>query len=206
MTKIDIFITGVGGQGSLTASEFLGEAACRAGLNVLVGELHGMAQRGGVVETMVRIGDIYGPIISDGRADVLLGFEPVETVRILAKANRETLVITNLHPVVPSTLSIKGASYPDIDGLLELIRQTSPRVISLDATEFAKQAGSVLAVNTIMLGVLAGTGVLPFKTQILKDIIKERTPARFIDVNIRAFAMGIEYSHQGTLGVSPRKD
>ena len=104
MKKTDIFIIGVGGQGSLTTSRILGEAALRAGQNVLVGEIHGMAQRGGVVESTVRIGDVYGPTISEGCADVLLGFEPVETVRGLHKASKNTLVIVNTHAIVPATV------------------------------------------------------------------------------------------------------
>ena len=190
--KTDIFITGVGGQGSLSASRFLGEAAVKAGLKVLVGEIHGMAQRGGIVESTVRIGDVHGPIISDGQADVLLGFEPVETRRAMGKASPETLIITNTHPIVPAMVSMKGDKYPDAEEILERIRAISPKVIALDATEMAGQAGNAQALNAVLVGVLAGAGVLPFDTNLLREVVMAGVPKKALDVNERAFAMGVE--------------
>jgi indolepyruvate ferredoxin oxidoreductase beta subunit len=190
--RTDIFITGVGGQGSLSASRFLGEAAVKAGLKVLVGEIHGMAQRGGIVESTVRIGDVYGPIISDGQADVLLGFEPVETLRAMAKASPRTLIITNTHPIVPATVSMKGDSYPEAAEVLARIRAVSPKVIALDATEMAGRAGNTQALNAVLLGVLAGTGVLPFETDLLREVLMAGVPKKAIEVNEKAFAMGFE--------------
>jgi indolepyruvate ferredoxin oxidoreductase beta subunit len=192
MTKTDIFITGVGGQGSLSASRFLGEAAVKAGLKVLVGEIHGMAQRGGIVESTVRIGDVYGPIISDGQADVLLGFEPIETLRAMAKASPKTLIITNTHPIVPATVSMKDDKYPEAEEVLGRIRAISPKVIALDATETAGQAGNTQALNAVLLGVLAGTGVLPFETDLLREVLMGGVPKKALDVNEKAFAMGFE--------------
>jgi len=190
--RTDIFITGVGGQGSLSASRFLGEAAVKAGLKVLVGEIHGMAQRGGIVESTVRIGDVYGPIISDGQADVLLGFEPVETLRAMGKASPKTLIITNTHPIVPATVSMKGDKYPEAEEVLARIRAISPRVIALDATEMAGRAGNTQALNAVLLGVLAGTGVLPFEPGILRDVLMANVPKKALEVNEKAFAMGMK--------------
>jgi len=192
MTRTDIFITGVGGQGSLSASRFLGEAAVMAGLKVLVGEIHGMAQRGGIVESTVRIGDVHGPIIPDGQADVLLGFEPVETLRAMAKASPRTLIITNTHPIVPATVSMKGDKYPEAEEVLERIRAISPKVIALDATEMAGQAGNTQALNAVLLGVLAGTGILPFEIDLLREVLMAGVPKKALDVNEKAFAMGFE--------------
>ena len=192
MTKTDIFITGVGGQGSLSASTFLGQAAVEAGLKVLVGEIHGMAQRGGVVESTVRIGDVYGPIVSDGQADILLGFEPIETLRAMVKASAKTLVVTNTHPVVPATVSMKGDKYPDTDEVLAKIRTISPNVIAFDATETARQAGNAQALNAVLLGVLAGAGVLPFETEILRRVVLDGVPQKARDVNEKAFTLGME--------------
>jgi len=191
MAKFDIYIAGVGGQGSLTASRILGEAATRAGLNVLVGEIHGMAQRGGVVESTVRIGEVHGPIISDRGADVLLGFEPVETVRALAKAGDHTLVITNTRPVVPATLSLKGDNYPDIERLLSRIREATPRAVALDASALAQEAGSAQALNTVLLAALAGCTELPFSLDLFRDTILESVPQKAREVNERAFARGL---------------
>ena len=190
--KTDIFITGVGGQGSLSASTFLGQAAVEAGLKVLVGEIHGMAQRGGVVESAVRIGEVYGPIVSDGQADILLGFEPIETLRAMTKASAKTLVVTNTHPVVPAMVSMKGDKYPDTDEVLARIRAISPNVIAFDATETAKQAGNAQALNAVLLGVLAGAGALPFDSGVLRKVVLDGVPQKAREVNEKAFEMGME--------------
>lgn len=190
--KTDIFITGVGGQGSLSASTFLGEAAVEAGLKVLVGEIHGMAQRGGVVESTVRIGEVYGPIVPDGHADILLGFEPVETLRAMVKASDKTLIVTNTHPVVPATVSMRGDKYPDSEEIVAKIRAISSNVIAFDATEVAKQAGNAQALNSVLLGVLAGAGVLPIETEIVRKVVLDGVPQKAREVNEKAFAMGME--------------
>ena len=190
MAKTDIFITGVGGQGSLSASTFLGQAAVKAGLKVLVGEIHGMAQRGGIVESTVRIGDVHGPIVPDGQADVLLGFEPVETLRARAKASPRTLVVMNTHPIVPATVSMKGDPYPDAEEMIERIRSFCSWVIAVDATEMAQEAGNAQAVNAVLLGIVAGTGVLPLETDLLKETVLAGAPKKAIDVNERAFERG----------------
>ncbi|MBN2491950.1 MAG: indolepyruvate oxidoreductase subunit beta [Planctomycetes bacterium] len=193
MTKLDIFLAGVGGQGSLTASRILGETATRAGLNVVVGEIHGMAQRGGVVESTVRIGDVHGPIVDDRGADVLLGFEPVETVRALAKVGPETLVITSTRPIVPATLALAGENYPEVEPLLARILEVTPRLVSLDAAALAQEAGAAQAMNTVLLGVLAGATELPFPIELLRETILENVPPRAHDVNRRAFEAGLAF-------------
>jgi indolepyruvate ferredoxin oxidoreductase beta subunit len=190
MPRTDIFIVGVGGQGSLSASWFLGEAANRADLNVLVGEVHGMAQRGGVVESTVRIGDVHGPIISDGAADVLLGFEPVETLRFLHKASPGALVITNTHQVVPANVSMRGDPYPELERVLAMIRARCARVVALDATELARQAGSAKALNAVMLGALSASGTLPMGADVVEAALLDGVPAQVVDINVRAFAAG----------------
>ncbi len=191
--KTDIYIAGVGGQGSLSASRFLGLAATRANLKVLVGEIHGMAQRGGIVESTVRIGNVHGPIVPDGQADILLGFEPVETLRAMNKASARTLVVTNTHPVVPATVSMKGEKYPDAGELLPQFHAVSEKVIALDATEMARQAGHPQAINTVLLGVIAGTNSLPFEADLLRQIIMESVPAKTLGINESAFAMGLKF-------------
>ncbi len=196
MSKTDIFITGVGGLGSLTSSRFLGEAATRAGLKVLAGEIHGMAQRGGIVESTVRIGEVWGPIIGDGQADVLLGFEPVETLRAVAKSSRDTLVITNRRPIVPANVSMAGETYPDTDAVIAQIKAHCPRLIDLDATEVAKSAGNAQALGSVLLGVVAGAGALPFETAILEEVILEGVPPRARQVNQKAFAEGVAWGRR----------
>ncbi len=197
MAKLDIFITGVGGQGSLTASRVLGEAATRAGLEAVVGEIHGMAQRGGVVESTVRLGGARGPIISDGRADMLLGFEPVEAVRALAKAGPHTLAIVNTRCIIPFTVSLEGSEYPRVEDLLAEVRKVTPRLIALDAAEVAQRAGSGQAVNTVMLGVLAGAIALPFPQETLLQVIEESVPKKALAQNRQAFVAGLALGRAG---------
>jgi indolepyruvate ferredoxin oxidoreductase, beta subunit len=199
MAKIDIFIVGVGGQGSLSASWFLGEAAVASGLNVVVGEVHGMAQRGGIVESTVRIGDVYGPIISDQGADVLFGFEPIETLRSLGKASRKTLVVTNTHAIVPATVSLYGAAYPSLDMVFEKIRAQCERVIAFDATEMAAKAGSAKAINAAMLGALAATGVVPIPSEAIREALLSHVPKKTLDLNNRAFDAGMAFVRESGL-------
>jgi indolepyruvate ferredoxin oxidoreductase beta subunit len=191
LAKTDICISGVGGQGSLTSSRILGEAATRVGLKVLVGEIHGMAQRGGIVESTVRIGEVYGPIVSDGDADVLIGFEPVEALRSIAKVSERTVVIVNTHCVVPANVSMAGAEYPKAEEVVARIAQTCKRVIAFDATAAAKLAGNAQAMGSVLLGALAGSGALPFEASVLEQTILDEVPARAKEVNRKAFAAGV---------------
>jgi indolepyruvate ferredoxin oxidoreductase beta subunit len=190
--KLDIVVAGVGGQGSLSASTFLGEAAARAGLEVVAGEIHGMSQRGGIVTSTVRIGRLCGPIVSLGSAEVLLGFEPVEAWRAVDAVSDETLVVVNTRPIVPPNVSMKGEAYPDPGAVVEELRQVAGRVIALDASAVAAEAGNPQAVGSVLLGVLAGTGILPFDDRLLLGVILENVPERAVDANRRAFERGLE--------------
>jgi len=187
---IRIIIVAVGGQGNLLTSRLLGEAAITVGIDVQISEVHGMAQRGGVVETAVLLGDAKSTIVSDGEADILMGFEPSETLRDMKKCNRDTIVITNTAPLPPFTATIGMGVYPDIDKSMELIKSKVKRVIAFDASSIAKKAGNVLALNMVMLGALAKTGSLPLSYDLLKDIIKDKTKKSFLDMNLEAFEQG----------------
>ncbi len=129
MKPIRLVIVAVGGQGNLLASSVLGEAALLAGVEVKMSEIHGMAQRGGVVESAIVFGDAQSTIISNGEADVLLGFEPSETLRALNKCNENTVVITNLSPLPPFTVAIGRGVYPDIDKMKGLIQPIAANAI-----------------------------------------------------------------------------
>ena len=150
-TKRCIFV-GVGGQGNLLASNLLGQAALSMGIPVVVSEIHGMAQRGGVVESAVLMGDVSSPIISEGEADVLVSFEPLETIRILGKCSRNTLVITNVQPLLPFTVSVGQGVYPPVDEVLDKIRIKVQNVIALHGNDLAAKAGNPLSLNMVMLG------------------------------------------------------
>ena len=185
-----LIIVAVGGQGNLLASKVLGEAALLAGVPVRMSEIHGMAQRGGVVESAIVFGDAQSTIISDGEANVLVGFEPSETLRALNKCNTETVVITNLAPLPPFTVSIGKGVYPDLDQLQELIRSKTSKLIAFDAASLAKQAGNVMSINMVLLGALIQTGTLPISEEQVKEAMRATTKAAFLDSNLKAFDLG----------------
>ena len=190
-TKRCVFV-GVGGQGNLLASRLLGEAALAAGLPAIVSEIHGMAQRGGVVESAVLMGDVTSPIVSNGEADVLVGFEPLETLRTIGKCSKDTLVITNLQPLPPFTVSIGQGVYPPVDQVMDLITKKVGRVISLQGNDLAEKAGNPLSLNMVMLGALIGSGALAITADAMKETISASTKKAFLDSNLKAFDLGVE--------------
>ena len=196
MKPIRLVIVAVGGQGNLLASSVLGEAALLAGVEVKMSEIHGMAQRGGVVESAIVFGDAQSTIISNGEADVLLGFEPSETLRALNKCNENTVVITNLSPLPPFTVAIGRGVYPDIDKMKGLIQPKVSRLIAFDAQTLAKEAGNVLAVNMVLLGALIQTGIVPVSADQVQTAIKTRTKSAFLESNQKAFELGFAAAEQ----------
>ncbi len=195
-TKRIVFV-GVGGQGNLLASRLLGEACLSAGIPAVVSEIHGMAQRGGIVESAVVMGDATSPIVSKGEADILIGFEPSETLRALNKCNKNTVVITNIRPLPPFTVAIGQGVYPDIDKSLDLIRDNVRSLIALDGDELAEKAGNPLSLNMVMLGALVGSKVIPLDEDILKETISKTTKQAFLESNLKAFDFGVAASRVG---------
>lgn len=185
--KISILLTGVGGHGILTAALILGKASLKAGYNVLVSEVHGMAQRGGMVNCNVRIGDVYSPLIPKGGADVILSTEPVEALRQIDKARKETIVITDINPVIPPSIHFSQIKYPDIKKILEEIERIC-KLYAVDASKLAKQAGNILVKNVVLLGALSALEVLPFDSSILLQTILDTL--QYKDINRRAFKLG----------------
>jgi indolepyruvate ferredoxin oxidoreductase, beta subunit len=192
MQTIRLIIVAVGGQGNLLASKVLGEAALLAGIPVHMSEIHGMAQRGGVVESAIVFGNAHSNLISDGEADLLLGFEPSETLRALNKCNPDTVVITNMVPLPPFTVAIGKGVYPDLDHLQQTIRAKTRKLIAFDALALAREAGSVLTLNIVLLGALVQTGLLPITADQVKLAIKGKTKADFVEMNLNAFDAGFE--------------
>jgi indolepyruvate ferredoxin oxidoreductase beta subunit len=151
-----------------------------------------MAQRGGVVESALVFGDARSPIISDAEADVLVGFEPSETLRALNRCNPESVVITNLDPLPPFTVSIGKGAYPDIRRLQDLIQAKTQKLIAFDASDLARKAGSVRAVNMALLGALIQTCILPVSVESVRSAIETKTARSFVPANLKAFELGFE--------------
>ena len=189
-TKRVVFV-GVGGQGNLLASRLLGEASLSVGIPAVVSEIHGMAQRGGIVESAVLMGNVSSPIVSNGEADVLIGFEPVETLRILGKCNKETIVITNTQPLPPFTVSVGQGTYPPLDEIMGLIRAKAKQVIALDGDALAAEAGNPLSLNMVMLGALIGSETIPISAEAMKETISAFTKKAFLESNLKAFDLGM---------------
>ena len=189
--KISIVLTGVGGQGVITGANILGKAAVNAKVGVFVSEIHGMAQRGGAVVCTVRMGDVSSPLLPAGTADVLLSMEPVEALRNICYVNKKTKIITDINPVIPFTVAVGGEQYPKVQ---EIINELSAHaeVYTIDALKIAKDAGAVITKNTVMLGALAASGVLPFKPEILLGTILDDIPEKYKEVNRKAFEGGMK--------------
>ncbi|MCF8095128.1 MAG: indolepyruvate oxidoreductase subunit beta, partial [Desulfobacteraceae bacterium] len=183
-------IVAVGGQGNLLASRVLGVAALRSEVPVRMSEIHGMAQRGGVVESALVFGGAQSTIISDGEADILLGFEPSETLRALKKCNQNTVIITNTSPMPPFTAAIGSGTYPDSEKIKSLLTSRCRRLITLDAAALAREAGNVLAVNMVLVGALTAADLLPLSPQSFESAMRETIRPQFLDINLKAFELG----------------
>lgn len=191
-----LIMVAVGGQGNLLASKVLGEAALICKVPVKMSEVHGMAQRGGVVESALVFGDAQSTIISDGEADLLLGFEPSETLRAMNRCNSSSTVITNLDPVPPFTVAIGRGVYPDMGTIKALIRERAARLIAFDAMALAKEAGSPMTMNIVLVGALIQTCALPLTRESVERAIQTRTKKAFVDMNLAAFDLGFNAAQQ----------
>jgi indolepyruvate ferredoxin oxidoreductase beta subunit len=189
--KINITLTGVGGQGVITAANILGITAVRAGINVFVSEVHGMAQRGGSVNCTVRLGNVSGPLIPNGSANALLSMEPSEALRFIQYTNKKTKIITDIVPVIPFTVATGDEKYPELEKIFDELEKYG-ELYKVDAAKLAKKAGALITKNIVMLGALTGTDILPFKSDFLLEVILERVPNKYTSINKKAFELGIK--------------
>jgi indolepyruvate ferredoxin oxidoreductase beta subunit len=189
--KTSIVLTGVGGQGVITAANLLGKAAVKAKIGVYASEIHGMAQRGGAVVCTVRMGEVSSPLLHSGTADVLLSMEPVEALRNICYVNKKTKIITDKNPIIPFTVAVGGEQYPKVEEIFKELSKHA-QLHPVDALQIAKDAGAIITKNTVMLGALAASGVLPFKADILLEVILEDVPEKYRDVNKKAFEGGMK--------------
>ena len=185
-----IMIVGVGGQGTLLASRILGNAIISAGYDVKVSEVHGMSQRGGSVITYVKYADkVYSPIIDEGEADVVLAFELLEAYRALPYLKKGGKVIVNTQAMDPMPVIIGAMKYPEniAEKMVKMVDVTA-----VDALSLAKEAGNIKAVNVVLIGFMAKATDIPYDTWI--ETIKTTVPAKFLEVNLKAFDLGYNYT------------
>ncbi|MBR6038655.1 MAG: indolepyruvate oxidoreductase subunit beta [Candidatus Methanomethylophilaceae archaeon] len=189
--KYTVQIVGVGGQGVLLASMVLGNAAMDMGFDVAMSEVHGMAQRGGSVLSTVRFGDgVVSPLEAAGSADMIMGFEPVETCRNLSLGNRDTVVLMNMDPVLPSMVAAGFEEYPSLDLLKERVSSENPNTITIDATDIAVKAGKAVAANAVMIGAVGAVKGFPIPKDVLLKALMSQVPEKFRELNAKAFEMG----------------
>lgn len=187
----NIIIVGTGGQGVILASEILSDVALDAGFDVKKSEIHGMAQRGGVVTSHVRYGEkVSSPLISKGTADILLSFELAEAARWIPYLKEGGKVVTSTQKIVPPIVSSGLAKYPD--NAADVLKQYSDNPIIVDALSLASELGNSRLVNTILLGIIFNLLNLPEESW--KKIVSQRVPAKFKDLNMKAFDKGKELS------------
>lgn len=190
--KCDVLIAGVGGQGQVLASRLLGYAAIDSGLSVRTSETIGMAQRGGCVTSSVRIGGgALSSAVPQGGADLIIGLEICETARNLGFLDENGGVVLNTQVINPVSVSLRQARY-DKDKMLEYIKRGAKRFVAVDAQKLAKEAGSVKAVNVVMIAAACGAGLLPFDKERLRTVIVNNVSAKYRAINEKAFALGFD--------------
>lgn len=190
MRAFNILFTGVGGTGVLTAARIMASAALEEGQNVRMGEIHGMAQRGGAVTCSVRIGkSVLGPIIPLGMADMLLGVEPVEALRHANIVNPKGTIIVGEYRIIPTAVLLGRSQYPSNKEILKDLKNFAP-VITIDVVRLAQEVGNILTVNTVLIGAASNLGKIPIKSESIIAAMKSILPSRYHKMNLLAFQKG----------------
>src|SRR5208283_2030490 len=189
--KLDIVFSGVGGQGVVVLSDIYCEAAMLDGFDVAKAEIHGMAQRGGSIVAYARIGDkVESPLIETGKADVIVGFEILETARAIPMLKKNGDVIVNMKYIPPSC-AISGAKQKKTEELMQIVKSKA-KVHEVDGVGIAEKLGNLLVVNTILLGALSALPEIPVKQESFQQAIASRLKEKYINLNLKAFELGRE--------------
>ena len=187
-----LLVAGVGGQGALTITGLIGNSAMAAGLEVMVGQLHGMAQRGGAVSSTLVIGQANTSIIGTGEADVVVGLEPLEVMRALPQISSKTKVLLSNNKVMPFPMAFQGMAYPPLREISDRIRKFTDQIYEIDSLSLIKKIDSFQSLNFIMLGALTALDVLPFEERFLWETLKNRLKPELLELNQKAFVLGKE--------------
>jgi indolepyruvate ferredoxin oxidoreductase beta subunit len=191
--KLDMVFSGIGGQGIVVLSDIFCEAALLDGFDVAKAEVHGMAQRGGSIVAYARIGDkVESPLIEHGKADVILGFEILETARVLPMLKKDGTVIANTKYIPPNCVVQGATKVKNPDDLVGLIRKKALKVYEVDGAAIADKVGNPIVVNTVLLGALSALPENPIKKETLEKAICSRLKQKFHSINLKAFQLGRE--------------
>jgi len=189
MNKVNFLLCGVGGQGTILAFDVLALVGVQAGYDAKKAEVHGMAQRGGSVTSHVRWAEkVTSPLTALGEVDMLIAFEKLEALRYIEFLRPGGTVLANDHKIIPITVTSGGAHYPDNDRLRALLAEVTENVLWLDGIAIAEELGSVRGANVVLLGALSALLEVPESTWL--EVIEQRVPERFAELNRNAFRRG----------------
>jgi len=198
MKEFNIVISGTGGQGVLTLQNIIAEAAVRQGYDVKTSELHGLSQRGGGISSHIRFGDkIYSPLVLEGEANLAIGLEPLEALRVCYYASKKnkTVFLINSERILPISVTVLKEKYPSLKEIKKILAGFSSKVIILDASgAVKKETGDVLATNIFLLGYACGKKLIPIKKEMILEVMKELIPEKYFESNKRVFELGISQS------------
>jgi indolepyruvate ferredoxin oxidoreductase beta subunit len=192
MKSYNIVLCGVGGQGTILASKVIAQTAVRLGQKCRVGETHGMSQRGGSVISHVRIGsDVYGALTPDAMGDLMIAFEPVESLRYMNYLKKDAYIILNSQPIIPTSVNAGLATYPPYDDILKELQAVSCHVVDVPATKISEGIGGPLFLNMVVLGTATKVPGFPYSEKEIKQSIEELVKPQFIEINLKAYEAGI---------------
>jgi len=197
----NIVVCGVGGQGNILISRLIGRILTDQGYTVSIGETFGAAQRGGSVFSCLRVSKerLYGPIIPDGQANVIISLEPMEALRQLKTlGNPDVMVLTNTKTVNPVQVTIGEETYPDFDQLKSAITGLSKQAWFIPATDIAMEIGAPIIANIVMLGALVGSGAMEISLDEAESEVRATIPESKHDINLRALKKGYETAANGS--------
>lgn len=195
--RTSVVVVGVGGQGSVFVTRVLGEAALRSDLGVVSSELHGMAQRGGVVESTVIMGRAHGPIIPPGEADLLIALEPLEGLRAISHVRKGGAAVVGMTPIVPYTVSLGAPPYPSMAEITTKLKAWLERLALIQLQKIAENAGERRAIGAAALGAVAGLNVLPITKEVLATTTLDLAPPKKRRENELAFEQAFEVASRG---------
>lgn len=182
----NIILCGVGGQGIVLTSKLLAAAAMAKGIPVMSAETIGMAQKGGSVFSFLRMGEeLYSPMFPKGTADLLIGFEPAEAVRMLPYLKPEGTVVLNTHPIQPVTATLGGGAY-DAAAMIAYLQKHAGNLTMLDGDAACRKVGSPKVLNMVMLGAVLRSGVLPLTLEEVTETMERTVKPQFRELNRKA--------------------
>ncbi len=185
----DVLICGVGGQGIITVGTLISVSAMMEGKKVVMSEVHGMAQRGGSVVSEVRIGEVHGPIIPRGHAEMLLGFEILEPLRHFEKIGPNTILLVNDYKIMPLPVLLGEEKYPEREEVVRELKRQGKEVHLIDALKLAEKAGSPIVANVVMLGAAIKLG-LPIQKETVEKVLEQRYRGKVLEINKKALELG----------------